>query len=74
ALLFSESQSRFLAEVTPDKAKAFEALLTKQGVAFGKLGGITAATQLVIRDNSGKEVIDEDIFALKAAWQEPLAW
>ncbi|MBN1256852.1 MAG: phosphoribosylformylglycinamidine synthase, partial [Planctomycetes bacterium] len=74
AILFSESQSRFLAEVTPEKAKDFEALLTDKGVAFGQIGTVTDAPRIVIQDSSGKAVIDEDIYGLKEAWQKPLAW
>ncbi|MGE4565538.1 MAG: AIR synthase-related protein [Victivallaceae bacterium] len=45
-LLFSESNSRFVAAVAPEKAAAFEAKLA--GVPFARIGEVTAAPELDI--------------------------
>ena len=69
--LFSESNTRFLCEVRPDNAAAFEAAVT--GVPFGRVGEVTASDRLTI--HSGDEiVIDCDLATLKEAWQKPLRW
>ncbi len=72
ALLFSESQSRLLVEVAPDKQTAFEALLSKSGAPFACIGKVEPAPRLVIAHN-GRTVIDGDLEAFKAAWKKPLA-
>ncbi|MFH0911873.1 MAG: phosphoribosylformylglycinamidine synthase subunit PurL [Planctomycetota bacterium] len=74
ALLFSESQSRFLAEVAPPSAAAFERILRQHEVAFGRIGSVTGLNRLVVADASGSRVIDEPLDGLRAAWQAPLAW
>jgi phosphoribosylformylglycinamidine synthase len=70
-LLFSESPSRFLVEVRPADAPAFEKALA--GVALARLGEVAADGRLVIRGRKGV-VIDEPIAGLKEAWQRPLRW
>ncbi len=71
-LLFSESNSRFLVEVEPSKAREFERTL--KGVVFAKVGVVTDAARLVVTGLAGKKVVDEDVLELKSAWQKPLAW
>jgi len=70
--LFSESNSRFLCEIPPDRAKAFEKTLAD--VPHGKVGYVTGGPNLRIRSAEGNTVIDADIHQLKKAWQKPLAW
>ena len=70
-LLFSESNTRFLVEVEPDRAEAFEAAL--EGIALGRLGEVTDDGRLEILAN-GKPVLAADVMQLKAAWQKPLSW
>ena len=69
-LLFSEGPSRFLAEVTPSDAGAFESALG--GVPFAKIGMITDSGRLVVKDGAGRAVIDEPIGELKEAWKKTL--
>ena len=70
-LLFSESNTRFLCEVTPQQAAAFEAALA--GVPQARVGQVTATGRLRIQSGD-KGLVDADWAALKAAWQRPLHW
>ena len=68
-ILFSESNTRFIAEIPPDKAKTFEKIM--KGVPIGCIGRVTKDTSLKIHGLNGKIIVDEDIAALKKAWQKP---
>jgi len=70
--LFSESASRLLAEVAPDKQAEFEKTLRDAGVDFAKIGAVNDSRRLTAT-SGGRAVVDEDIAALKAAWQKTLA-
>ena len=73
SLLFSESNSRFLCEIVPDKAAAFETLMA--AVACACVGETVAEPRLKIRlERDGTTVVDESLDELKAAWQRPLNW
>jgi phosphoribosylformylglycinamidine synthase len=67
--LFSESNTRFLCEVTADCASEFEASL--KGVPLAKIGEVMAERRLIMRDG-GKKLIDAEIDALKQAWKTGL--
>jgi phosphoribosylformylglycinamidine synthase len=69
-LLFSESASRLLVTVRPDKVSAFEA--TMAGTTLACIGEVTADTHLTIIGLSGSSVVATDIATLKEAWQAPL--
>jgi phosphoribosylformylglycinamidine synthase II len=70
--LFSESNTRFLCEVAPDKTAEFEATLG-DAVPLARVGEANESGRLVI--NSGEQpVIDAPINELKEAWQRPLRW
>jgi phosphoribosylformylglycinamidine synthase len=69
-LLFSESNTRFLCEVTPENASAFEAALGK--IPHAKIGDVTVDTNMEI--TSDTVVIRENLDTLKEAWQKPLRW
>jgi len=71
-LLFSESQSRFVVTVSPGSREAFEALLA--GCTFARIGTVIPEGVLRIDGLGGQRIIKEDISALKAAWQKPLAF
>lgn len=71
-LLFSESNTRFLVEVTPEKATAFESLL--RGVHAVQLGVVTEAPHFVVMGTNGERVIDSPLATLKAVWLAPLDW
>ena len=70
-LLFSETPSRFLAEVRPEDAAAFGALM--EGVEVALVGFVAAEPLLRIDGVDGMEVLREPIAELKAAWQAPQA-
>jgi len=72
-LLFSESNTRFLCEVRPEDAVAFETTLA--GVPHAAIGQVTAEPLLRIADNDGAApLIEAHIDELKEAWRKPLAW
>ena len=71
AMLFSESCSRYVIEVEPDKFEAFSKQM--QGVAFAKIGTVNNQDKLNI-NNGGQNLVNEKLSLLKEAWQKPLAW
>jgi phosphoribosylformylglycinamidine synthase len=70
-LLFSESASRLLVEVRPQHKGRFEWLF--QGTAFALIGEVTREPTLSVVGLRGQAIIRENIEALKASWQRPLA-
>jgi phosphoribosylformylglycinamidine synthase len=79
-LLFSESPTRFLLEVTPTSFGALSGVLGD--LPFGKLGAVSAShsagealsPQLTVRGLLDTVVINASVARLKAAWQSPLWW
>ena len=69
-LLFSESQSRFVVTVPPQKQEAFEAALS--GCPLGRIGTVLSVPALLIKSLAGTRIVEEGIDALKAVWQKPL--
>ncbi len=69
-ILFSESQSRFIVTVSPDKREAFERAL--QGCVAAQIGTVTAAPVLAVDGLSEARIVEEWIDELKAVWQGPL--
>jgi phosphoribosylformylglycinamidine synthase len=69
-LLFAESPSRFLIELRPEDAPAFEAALA--GLPYARVGEVTADPELVIIGAAGGEALRADIGELKSAWQATL--
>jgi phosphoribosylformylglycinamidine synthase II len=67
--LFSESNTRFLCEVEPQRAAAFEQGLS--GLPFARIGEVTSSARLALNDGDAR-LIDADIFELKEAWQATL--
>ncbi len=72
AILFSESNSRFMVEVEPGKVAKFEAALT--GTPFAPIGRITGEDVLRVRGLLGDVIVSEKLADLKEAWQKPLRW
>jgi phosphoribosylformylglycinamidine synthase len=66
-LLFAESPTRFLAEVRPANAAAFEAALA--GLPCARVGVVTPAPELAIVGVAGSHVLYASVAELKAAWQ-----
>ncbi|MCS6879925.1 MAG: phosphoribosylformylglycinamidine synthase subunit PurL [Oscillochloridaceae bacterium] len=67
--LFSETPSRFLVEVRPDDASAFEAAL--DGVILNRLGTVTVAPTLLIR-TAETTVLALDVATLRTHWKSGL--
>lgn len=65
--LFSESTTRFLVEVAPDQAAAFEAAMN--GLPCVKIGQTSQQTRLEVRDGEAL-LIEAELADLKAAWQQ----
>lgn len=72
AILFSESNSRFLVEIEPGKKAAFERAL--KGNSFARAGKVRRDGWYLVRGLSGETIIKEKIQALREAWQKKLRW
>jgi phosphoribosylformylglycinamidine synthase len=70
-LLFSESNTRFLCEVRPPDAVAFEAALS--AIPHARIGEVNASGKLEILAGEDR-ILLADVSALKEAWQKPLRW
>jgi phosphoribosylformylglycinamidine synthase subunit PurSL len=70
-LLFSESNTRFLCEVEPQRVDAFESIL--DGIPHARIGEVTAANRFEVRMEQNL-LVSSDIALLKDAWQKPLRW
>ncbi|MBL8755943.1 MAG: phosphoribosylformylglycinamidine synthase subunit PurL [Planctomycetes bacterium] len=68
-ILFSESQSRFLLEVPPDRLDDLKANLGD--VPFAVVGDVTKEP-IVVVTNAGKELVRLAVSDLEAAWKRPL--
>ncbi|MCJ7764244.1 MAG: AIR synthase-related protein, partial [Dehalococcoidales bacterium] len=71
-ILFSESNSRFLAEIAPEDKDKFEKTMGK--VVFSQIGEVTSSAMLEVYGLNGNRVLDAPIDGLKEAWQKPLDW
>jgi len=71
-ILFSESNSRFLVEVTPQSRGEFEKVMT--GTSFAAIGQVTDNEVLEIYGVAGGKKVAVSIAELKEAWQRPLRW
>jgi phosphoribosylformylglycinamidine synthase II len=69
-LLFSESQSRFVVTVHPEKKDAFLSMM--KGVSLGEIGKVAQGKAFVVIGLKGDKIIQGDIYKLKAAWQKTL--
>ncbi|MDP3790316.1 MAG: AIR synthase-related protein, partial [Candidatus Omnitrophota bacterium] len=67
ALLFSESNTRFAAEIENEK----KFLKAMRGLPLWKLGHTTGNKDFKIIGVTGKTLVETDIYKLKAAWQNP---
>jgi phosphoribosylformylglycinamidine synthase len=70
ALLFSESASRHLVTVHPEKRDEFEAIMS--GNCFASIGVVTEDPTLSITGLNGAPVVTADLAELKEAWQQTL--
>ncbi len=70
ALLFSESNSRFVVSVSPENKASFEKIMANLPCA--EAGRVTTGTRLLIRGKGGAAVIDGDVPEMKKSWKAPL--
>jgi phosphoribosylformylglycinamidine synthase len=70
--LFSESNSRYLVEVTADNYDAFAKRMLN--LPFGQIGKVIDEPKLTIKAQDGKTIVDADIDILKQAWQRTFKW
>ncbi|MFA5345150.1 MAG: phosphoribosylformylglycinamidine synthase subunit PurL [Candidatus Omnitrophota bacterium] len=71
-VLFSESNSRFIVEVTKKNQKDFEQSL--KGKTFGLIGCLNKGKDFKIYGLDGKICVEADIGKLKEIWRAPLKW
>jgi len=71
-ILFSESNTRFVVEVAPDQAQAFEEALS--GVPCAPVGEILPEPRFRVIGRDGRVLVQADIAELKESWQKPLRW
>jgi phosphoribosylformylglycinamidine synthase len=65
-IIFSESNSRFLVEVSKRDRKVFESIM--EGCIFADIGHTTSSSELVIYDGH-RQIISCELADLKKAWQ-----
>ena len=70
AKLFSESPTRFVVEVEPVHAAAFEAALA--GVPVARVGALVSEPRLRVAGANGEWLLWVKLATLKEAWQKPL--
>jgi phosphoribosylformylglycinamidine synthase len=71
-ILFSESNTRFLVEVSPKNKREFEAALS--GVVFAEIGRVIKDKKLEVYGRNDRIILTAGIAELKEAWQKPLRW
>jgi phosphoribosylformylglycinamidine synthase len=71
-ILFSESNSRFVVEVSPGDAGAFQSLM--KGLPCATVGVVDVQPGLRILGADGQPVLEAPLDQLKAAWKRPLDW
>ena len=72
ASLFSESNSRFVVEVPPEKQEAFEKCMEE--VPIGCIGTVVESTDFVVEGINGSPVVKTRIDRLKESWQGTFRW
>ena len=71
-ILFSESNSRFLVEVSLENQTDFEKIM--DGVSLSNIGQVTDGEILEIYGLKGDRIVNKSISELKEAWQKPIRW
>jgi phosphoribosylformylglycinamidine (FGAM) synthase-like enzyme len=72
SILFSESNTRFLVEVTPEDKERFEKAM--KGIDLAAVGEVTKGDKLEVYGVNGKKIVAAPLAELKEAWQKPLGW
>jgi len=71
-VLFSESNTRFLVEVSPKDKHQFEKMMA--GVDCAAIGEVISDKRLEVYGLKGERVLSAPLAELKDAWQKPLRW
>ena len=71
-ILFSESNTRFLLEVTPKDRHQFDKMMA--GFDCAAIGKVTSDRTLKIYGLCGEQVLFTPRYELKEAWKNPLRW
>ena len=69
-MLFSESNSRFIAEVSPSHEKTLAKIF--KGIPMAKIGTVEASPELIVYGLKDQPVINANINELKEIWKSPL--
>jgi phosphoribosylformylglycinamidine synthase len=72
AQLFSESNSRFVVEIEPDKFDDFAKLMLN--LPFGQIGMVIEQPMLTIKDAQDRPVVNAELETLKQSWQKTFDW
>ncbi len=67
-ILYSESCGRFIVTIDPSQKSRFEESFA--GMRFSKIGVVIPSPSLIIKNEGGTPLIDEDISQLKKCWHE----
>ena len=70
--LFSESNTRFIVEVSPENVGKFEKLF--KGIIISKIGEVSNDKNLKLESKKSKIFVKENIKNLQKAWQKTLQW
>ncbi len=72
-ILFSESNTRFIVEISRDNQSKFEEIM--KGVVFGKIGESTSKhNNLIIQGLNKTPVVKADLAELKEVWKSTFKW
>jgi len=71
-ILFSESNSRFIVEVKPEKREELERVMN--GVPLGLIGRVRGDKRFIVKGRTGRIVISSDIWEMKRAWKSTLSF
>jgi phosphoribosylformylglycinamidine synthase len=72
-ILFSESNSRFLVEISKDRVDDLRSLFSS--IPYAAIGTVTDECRLrIFGSQAGQPIISAPIADLKEAWQRPLRW
>jgi phosphoribosylformylglycinamidine synthase II len=70
-VLFSESNSRFLVEISEKARRDFEDLMN--GKVFAEVGRVTKTRRLCVHGLNGEVVVEASVGDLLASWKRPLS-
>ncbi|MBU0676735.1 MAG: phosphoribosylformylglycinamidine synthase [Verrucomicrobia bacterium] len=70
AVLFSESNSRFVVTCTEEKASALEAIF--EGLPIARIGTVNSSGRLTVSGKRGRRIVDADLAKLRKAFKKTL--